>query len=114
MLSKEQRTLNRRIESASWALFLIFVGLMLLIDEARVPKGAWMIGIGGILLALNVMRVIQTLPLSSFSTGVGVFLVILGTADYASYSLDKGPLVLLLVGIFLRGRVLKGDTRKEG
>lgn len=107
MLTAEARGKNRRIEHATWAIFLMFFGLMFIIDEKHIPNGAWMMGIGLLLLLLNALRHIQTLPISHFTSGLGVLLILLGVGDYASYKVPTGALIVFIIGAFLLGNVIQ-------
>jgi hypothetical protein len=106
MLTAEDKKKNRRIEHATWAIFLMFFGLMFIVDEKYIPDGAWMMGIGILLILLNGIRYLQTLPISHFTAGLGVVLIILGAGDYASYNVPTGALVIFVIGAFLLGNVL--------
>lgn len=111
MLSVEDKRKNRKIEHASWALFLMFFGLMFIVDEKIIPDGAWMMGIGALLVLLNILRYTQSLPLSHFTSGLGVILIIFGIGDYASYDIPKGALIIFIIGAFLLGNVLFKEKR---
>ena len=106
MLTAEDKKKNRRIEHATWAIFLMFFGLMFILDEKYIPDGAWMLGIGILLILLNVLRYVQTLPISHFTAALGVLLMILGVGDYASYKVPTGALIVFIIGAFLLGNVL--------
>ncbi len=56
VLNPEKTALNKRLESIGWGLFLIMLGGFALVPNQVIPKGAWSIGVGLIMLGLNAAR----------------------------------------------------------
>ena len=48
----EKQSLDKRLESMAWALFLIMAGGLGLVPNEQVPQGAWLIGVGLIMISV--------------------------------------------------------------
>lgn len=51
--------LNKRLENVAWGLFLNMLGGFSLVPDEVIPKGLWSIGIGLIMLGLNLARYLK-------------------------------------------------------
>ena len=69
---KDAQTLNKRLETISWGLFLVMFGGLKLVPASIVPEGAWLLGAGLIMLGLNLARYLNAIPISGFTTVLGV------------------------------------------
>lgn len=90
--------LNQRLESVGWALFLIMIGGLGLVPEEQVPEGTWLIGIGLIMLGLNVARRLNDIEPSGFTIVLGVIALLAGTGDFLGVNLPVFPILLILLG----------------
>lgn len=90
--------LNQRLESVGWALFLIMIGGLGLVPEEQVPEGTWLIGIGLIMLGLNVARRLNDIEPSGFTIVLGVIALLAGTGDFLGVDLPVFPILLILLG----------------
>ena len=88
--------LDGRLTSISWALFLIMVGGFLLVPS--LPPGSWLIGIGVIMLGLNVVRSLNGIRMSTFTTVLGIIALAAGLGDFAGVDVPVFPLLIILVG----------------
>ena len=95
----QKRALNKRLESVSWALFLILIGCLWLVPEEQVPKNAWLFGVGIIMLGLNAARFLNGIRMSSFSVILGILAIALGLSDVLGVELPIFPILLVLVGL---------------
>ncbi len=95
----EKRALNERLESIGWALFLIMIGGIGLVPEAMVPEGSWLIGVGLIMLGLNLARYINQLPASSSTIFLGALALIAGVTSVFGVDLPIFPIALILLGL---------------
>lgn len=91
--------LNERLTSVSWALFLIMVGGFLLVPPGQLPSGAWLIGLGIILLGLNAVRYLVHIPMSAFTTILGAIALFAGAGDFAGVDVPVGPVLIILIGL---------------
>jgi hypothetical protein len=108
-----RHVLNRKLIKLSWALFLILVGGSWILEGIHridnVQKWAIMYaGSGGILLLLNLLRIIWRLDVSKFTVGLGVLGLLLGIAKY--YALGDFSIwaaVVLIIGFFMLFEVMR-------
>ncbi|MCZ7393749.1 MAG: hypothetical protein ABOK23_07080 [Candidatus Methanoperedens sp.] len=99
--------LNLKLIKFSWALFFILIGGSWILESLHridnTQKWAFIYaGSGGILLLLNLLRIIWKLNISRFTIGLGVLGVLLGAVKY--YALPDFSIlaaVVLIVGVFM-------------
>src|SRR4030043_574308 len=97
----EKAALNKRLESVAWGLFLIMLGGFALIPDNTIPKGVWSIGIGVIMLGLNVARYFSKLKMSGFTTFLGILALLGGVAELIGITSLDAALLLILLGAYL-------------
>lgn len=90
--------LNERLQTISWALFLIMAGGFWLVPDGRLPQGSWLIGLGVILIGLNVVRYLNGIRMSMFTTIFGAIALIAGVGDFAGIDVPVGPILIILIG----------------
>ncbi len=108
---QDTRALNRRYETVAWGAFLILLGLTSLVPGT--PPGTGSIGIGIILLGLNLARYLNRIPTSGFTITLGVLALLFGIADLARAlfglpDLPIFPLLLIIIGLIW---LVRGMTR---
>jgi hypothetical protein len=91
-----KRLLDRQLEGISWALFLIMIGGLWLIPN--VPGGLWLIGVGLIMLGLNVARYLKGIRVHAFSSVLGALALLLGVAELLGLGLPVLPILLIVIG----------------
>jgi hypothetical protein len=97
----EKAALNKRFESVAWGLFLIMLGGFALVPDNTIPKGVWSIGIGVIMLGLNVARYFYKIKMSGFTTVLGIISLIGGIAELVGLTSLDGALLLIILGAYL-------------
>lgn len=97
----EKAALNKRLETVAWGLFLIMVGGFMFVPASQVPQGLWSIGIGAILLGLNVTRYFYQIRMSGFTTFLGVLSLLGGLAELAGLTSLQGGLLLIIIGALI-------------
>lgn len=95
----KQHTLNQRLESIGWALFLIMLGGIGLVPNEMVPEGAWLIGVGLIMLGLNLARYLYQIPMSSATLFLGALALAAGITSVFGVNLPVFPIALILLGL---------------
>ncbi len=93
--------LNKRLESIGWGLFLIMLGGFALVPDQLIPKGAWGIGVGLIMLGLNAARYYFKIRMSGFTTFLGILSIAGGIAELAGFTSLEGALFLIILGAYL-------------
>jgi len=96
-------TSARTLTTAAWGLFFILVGGAWLYGEAyHIDMGTIIaIGVGLILIGLNVARAAIGVGMGKFSLGIGMLALLIGLARYAGMPLPILPLIILLIGLFI-------------
>lgn len=100
---QDTRTLNKRYETVAWGAFFILLGTTSLIPG--VPSGLGTLGIGVILLGLNLARYLSQIPTSGFTITLGIIALVLGAADLLrallrlQVDLPLFPLLLIVIGV---------------
>lgn len=100
------QTLNKHYEIATWGILLIWLGIRDLIPG--LPNGTGLLGLGIILLGLNLVRTINKIPVSAFSITLGALacilaiVTLLGRAlNIPGFELPFFPALLIVIGLYL-------------
>ncbi len=100
---QDARSLNKRYETVAWGTFFILLGVTSLFQG--LPAGAGEVGIGIILLGLNLARVLSKIPTSGLTILLGALAFVLGGADLLrdvlrlQIALPIFPLLLIAIGL---------------
>jgi len=111
------QTINRYFESIAWGALFVWWGILELVKG--LPNGVGAIGIGLILVGLNVARTLNRIPTSGFTTFLGLLALVWGGLELASVTLDLPfkisvfPILLIVFGIFTLGRELTGNKSQN-
>ena len=97
----EKAALNKRMEAVAWGLFLIMLGGSLLVDREVVPKGWWTIGVGVIMLGLNLARYLTGIKMSGFTVFLGIIAVIGGILELTGMEQIEGAVLLIVLGAYV-------------
>lgn len=101
---------NHRLEVVAWGALFVWWGIVELIPV--LPDGTGAIGVGLILIGVNVVRWLKGLPASAFSTTVGILALVWGGLDLAGaalalpFELPVFAILLITLGLVLLGRGL--------
>lgn len=108
--ASDKRALDRQLERLGWALFLIMLGGLWLIPN--VPGGVWLVGVGLIMLGLNVARYFNGIRMHTFTSVLGAAALLLGVADLLGWGLPVLPILLIVIGAsIVFGVVVTGAAR---
>lgn len=110
-IDPEKAALNKRLETIFWGLFLIMLGGWALIPDETIPKGAWSIGVGLLLLGLNAVRYMNHMRMSGFTTILGVLSLLGGIGDILGWADLNGAVLLIILGAYL---ILKPWVERQG
>lgn len=103
------KTLNRRYSLVGWGALFIWIGAISFVPGERVPFGVGLLGIGIILLGVNLARyLISKIPANEGDIMLGAIALTLGGAVLFR-SLLPIPIGLIVIGVIL---VLRGITRR--
>jgi len=99
--ANEKVALNKRLETIGWGLFLIMLGGFSFVPNEVVAKGVWSIGVGVIMLGLNVARYFYGIKMSGFTTFLGVVSLIGGVLQLLGVHALEGAVLLIILGAYL-------------
>lgn len=97
-MTSNERAVDRKIDTAAWGSFLLWVGISLL---AKVGWGVGLIGAGVITLAAQAWRNHVGLNADRFSLVVGVLFAAVGVWNIFDVRVDVVPLLFIGAGIAL-------------
>jgi hypothetical protein len=101
IIDEEQAKLNKRLENMAWGFFLIMLGGFALIPDETIPEGTWLIGVGLIMLGLNLARYLNQIKMSGFTTFLGILSLISGVAQLFGLHDLEGPFLLIILGAYV-------------
>ena len=105
------QTLKRDFDTVAWGAFFIWWGITEVVKT--LPEGTGAVGIGLILLGLNAARALNGLPLSRFTTilGLAAFILgaleLLGTVLALPFELPIFAILLVTLGVILIANELR-------
>ncbi|WP_455280466.1 hypothetical protein [[Eubacterium] cellulosolvens] len=102
-MTEDQKSLNKQLETISWGLFFVGIGLIWAMPSIYQTdiKGGGFILIGALLIGLNFVRRMKNIPISKFTTFIGIILFLVGISDFAGFKLPLFETVIILIGLFI-------------
>jgi hypothetical protein len=108
---------NTDFSTIAWGAIFILWGITEVIPT--LPEGTGAVGIGIILIALNIARSWKGQTTSSFTTTLGVLLLLLGTLELArpllhlSFEMPTFAILLLTLGVILLRNALRAGNNQD-
>lgn len=105
--------LNLKLIKLAWALFFILIGSTWTLESLKrindTQQWAFIYaGSGGILLLLNILRILWSINISKFTVGLGALGVVLGIVKYYELGdISYWAAAILIIGIFMLFEVLR-------
>jgi hypothetical protein len=102
------QSLNSSLETAGWGALFVWLGITALPNF--LPNGAGAIGIGLILIGLNVVRSLNGIPTRGFATVLGILALVWGGLELARsvitlpFELPVFAILVITLGVILLGR----------
>jgi len=93
--STTPKGIGRRLDSAGWGLFLIWVGASFLMD---LGWGVGLIGVAAVIFVMQVARRYYGRNLERFRVVVGVLFLLGGVWELFQIELAMGPVLLIVAG----------------
>jgi hypothetical protein len=99
------QTINRNFDAIAWGALFIWWGITELI--VSLPEGIGLIGIGLILLGVNLARRLSGVAISRFSATIGILALIWGGLELAGillslpFELPIFPILLIVLGLII-------------
>ena len=108
------QTSNRNFDTLAWGAFFIWWGITELFSS--LPEGVGAVGVGLILLGLNIVRSMKGIPTSGFTTILGILALVWGVLELAGvvlnlpFELPVFAILLITLGGLLLGREIMHPT----
>lgn len=103
---------GKRLDAIGWALFFIWIGVVLLVKS--LPPGAGALGLGAIVLGGAAVRLLLRVSVSSFWIIIGVLFVLAGVGEMKAIDLPLLPIALIVCGVLLLFHRRSGRRGGEG
>jgi hypothetical protein len=106
---------NKLLNGVAWGAFFVVLGIGWFASIAyTIDVTAYLaVGVGIILVAINLVRLSGGISLSKFSLFIGLIALALGGAGIIGYSLPLIPTVIVLVGLFIVAEGLQKVTNPK-
>ena len=110
------QTLNRNFEAIAWGALFIWWGITVLVPS--LPEGIGAIGSGLILVGANVARRQSGIPISRFSTTLGILAIVWGALDLMGvflnlpFEIPVFAILLILLGVIILAPELTGKRNQ--
>jgi hypothetical protein len=91
--------LSDRVDTAGWGVLLLAIGALSLVPV--MPDGAWLVGVGLVMLGSIVVRAWLGLPRRDATVVIGIVALAIGVFTVAGLTTEVVPLVLILLGLTL-------------
>jgi hypothetical protein len=99
------KSLNRNFEAIAWGALFIWWGITVMIPS--LPKGTGALGIGLILLGVNLARLLSGVPVSSFSVALGILALVWGGLELVGvlvnlpFEIPIFAILLIVLGVIV-------------
>ncbi len=107
---------NRNFEAIAWGALFIWWGITVLLPS--LPDGTGLIGVGLILLGVNVARYFNGVAISWFSATIGILALVWGGLELAGavlslpFELPVFAILLIVLGLIVFAGQLAGHNSK--
>ena len=100
------------LTSLAWGIFIILIGSLWIVAEStRLDMGLYFaLGVGLILIGLNLARRSIGTKISKFSLGLGIVALLVGLSAVGGLKLPLVPTIVVVIGIFI---VAEAIAKKE-
>ena len=109
------RKSNRNFEAIAWGALFVWWGITELVKF--LPAGTGLIGIGLILLGLNVARYLTGININGFTTTIGILALVWGGLELAGavlslpFELPVFAILLIVLGVIVLAFELKESNK---
>lgn len=100
---REALTVNRTLTGVAWGLFFILIGGVWAWNQTtgQDVRALAALGVGVILIGLNLARGAAGLSIGRFSLAIGIIALLFGFGGLVGLNLPLLPLILILIGLFV-------------
>lgn len=106
------KNLNERYGTFAWGIFFILTGIIIFIPGDQ--NNEFLVGIGIILLGLNLVRYIYKIPTNIMTIIFGMMSLVLGIVpllrrvlNFPKFEVDLFPILLVIIGLYFLVSAIK-------
>ena len=106
---------NNVLNAVAWGIFIVLLGVGWLSSiYYQIDTGIYIaLGVGFILIALNLVRYSVGINISKFSFFIGLLALALSGSGLLGYALPLIPTLIVLVGLFIVAEALQKTANKK-
>lgn len=93
------KKVSENIHNIGWGIFLIFAGIIWLLPAGTLPDGAFYIGIGVLILGLNLIKYLKGFHVSWIMPVLGILILVKGIGEMTELSISILGVLILLMGL---------------
>jgi hypothetical protein len=108
--SRQAADLDRRLHDVAWGSLLIITGIIWLVPDNQVPDSAWLWGVAGVLLGVNVVRYLKHVQVNGFSMALGLAAFMAAVTQIWRQDLPLVAICLIVIGASLLAKPLLTRT----
>jgi hypothetical protein len=106
---------NKVLDAIAWGVFIVLLGAGWITSTYyQMDTGIYVaLGVGVILIALNLARKTARIAISKFSLFIGMLALALSGAGIVGFAMPFIPTVIVLVGLFIVAEAIQKTTNKN-
>ncbi len=114
-MMEQKSTTNKVLDALAWGVFIVLLGAGWIASSYyNMDTGIYIaLGVGFILIALNVARMSLRISVSKFSLFIGLLALALSGAGLLGFAMPFVPTVIVLVGLFIVAEAIQKTTSKR-
>ncbi len=111
----EKTQTNKILDATAWGLFIVLLGVGWIASAYyQIDTGIYIaLGVGLILIALNLSRKALGVTISKFSLFIGLLALALAGSGIAGFEMPFIPTVIVLVGLFIVAEAIQKTLAKK-
>jgi hypothetical protein len=111
----ENSITNKVLDAVAWGVFIVLLGAGWITSTYyQMDTGIYIaLGVGVILIALNLARKTAKIAISKFSLFIGMLALALSGAGIVGFAMPFIPTVVILVGLFIVAEAIQKTTNKK-
>jgi hypothetical protein len=106
---------NKVLDAISWGVFIVLLGVGWIVSSYyQMETGVYVaLGVGLILIALNLSRREMGISISKFSLFIGLLALALAGSGIAGFEMPFTPTVIVLIGLFIVAEAIQKTLVKK-